>query len=479
MKKAIFSVVVLGVLTTILIFINFDKNDAKVQVNMEEKVEKNIYVETLTLSEMYETIRQDNFWDEIHFYDEEELNNLLEEIKGDYNEVVITGEENSFPEQLILSCTKVLYESNDGILKYQENNQYEMLLQTYGAEECDMEIEDYFEHFPEMSEYKEQIDSYYDIYKYMDELYNIPVLCYNMFYLEEKQGERTYVFQCESGGTNGVVEVYIITYADGEFHFDYEHYYEYGHYFETQGDCQGSIIKYGEDYYYIYLYRNDNLKIYDGIKLHRLGKNAKEDTLLIRYVPEKFHWRTTYRNEDIIWQEELNSYMESIKDTLLSEKYMEIGPSRDISVYYGVEEEMEKGEFSHDRWYSYFKVDMMNTGIPVYFSKYNLIPSTSRDKWTIRAQFYLRDEERHVLMELQSLEVNEMFYDFHDVRIVQLWFQEIDNKIVMFCVSHISDYNYALNVILLEGSNATQIRTDIFAPQRKFEITEGHVFSSM
>lgn len=98
---------------------------------------------------------------------------------------------------------------------------------------------------------------------------------------------------------------------------------------------------------------------------------------------------------------------------------------------------------------------------------------------TIRAQFYLRDEERHVLMELQSLEVNEMFYDFHDVRIVQLWFQEIDNKIVMFCVSHISDYNYALNVILLEGSNATQIRTDIFAPQRKFEITEGHVFSSM
>ena len=49
-----------------------------------------------------------------------------------------------------------------------------------------------------------------------------------------------------------------------------------------------------------------------------------------------------------------------------------------------------------DRWYSYFKVDMMNTGIPVYFSKYNLIPSTSRDKWTIRAQFYLRDEERHV-----------------------------------------------------------------------------------
>ena len=57
--------------------------------------------------------------------------------------------------------------------------------------------------------------------------------------------------------------------------------------------------------------------------------------------------------------------------------------------------------------------------------------------------------------------------------------EEIDNKIVMFCVSHISDYNYALNVILLEGSSATQIRTDIFAPQRKFEITEGHVFSSM
>lgn len=166
----------MGVLTTILIFINFDKNDAKVQVNMEENVEENIYVETPNLSEMYETIRQDNFWDEIHFYDEEELNNLLEEIKGDYNEVVITGEENSFPEQLILSCTKVLYESNDEILTYQENNQYEMLLQTYGAEECDMEIEDYFEHFPEMSEYKEQIDSYYDIYKYMDELYNIPRL---------------------------------------------------------------------------------------------------------------------------------------------------------------------------------------------------------------------------------------------------------------------------------------------------------------
>ena len=54
-----------------------------------------------------------------------------------------------------------------------------------------------------------------------------------------------------------------------------------------------------------------------------------------------------------------------------------------------------------------------------------------------------------------------------------MWFKKIDGKVFTFRIYHVSDYNYVLNTVLVEGNHVMQVRNDIFSPQRKFVITEG------
>ncbi len=60
--------------------------------------------------------------------------------------------------------------------------------------------------------------------------------------------------------------------------------------------------------------------------------------------------------------------------------------------------------------------------------------------------------------------------------LVQMWFKEMEGKVYTFCLYHVSDYNYMLNVVLLEGNKVNRVRTDILSPQRHFVLTEGEKF---
>jgi len=62
--------------------------------------------------------------------------------------------------------------------------------------------------------------------------------------------------------------------------------------------------------------------------------------------------------------------------------------------------------------------------------------------------------------------------------LVQIWFKKIDGKVFTFILHHISDYNYMLNVMLIEEGVITIVRTDIISPQREFVLTEGEVFKA-
>ena len=52
-----------------------------------------------------------------------------------------------------------------------------------------------------------------------------------------------------------------------------------------------------------------------------------------------------------------------------------------------------------------------------------------------------------------------------NIELVQIWFKKIANKVFTFRIYHISDYNYMLDVSLIEGNNVIQIRNDIISPQ--------------
>lgn len=63
-----------------------------------------------------------------------------------------------------------------------------------------------------------------------------------------------------------------------------------------------------------------------------------------------------------------------------------------------------------------------------------------------------------------------------EINLVQMWFREIGGKIYTFRMYDVGDYNYMLNIVLLEGDHVTQIRSYIVIPQRHFVLTEGKVF---
>ena len=64
-----------------------------------------------------------------------------------------------------------------------------------------------------------------------------------------------------------------------------------------------------------------------------------------------------------------------------------------------------------------------------------------------------------------------------DIEIQQIWFKKINGQVLTFSVYYLSDYNYMLDVILVNGDKVTRVRSDIFTPdQSRFVMTEGRIF---
>lgn len=105
-------------------------------------------------------------------------------------------------------------------------------------------------------------------------------------------------------------------------------------------------------------------------------------------------------------------------------------------------------------------------------------------EWFLRARFYVADPEAGVvetmedLEELENLRIENYEPPKSAMFLVQLWFKEIEGRVVTFRLYHVSDYNYLLNVILLEGSHITQIKTAVCSPHRTFVLLQGQEFTT-
>lgn len=314
--------------------------------------------------------------------------------------------------------------------------------------------------FPELYECDNEFKSEYDIYKFILGSEN----CIDMFHINRTSNKDNYIFVYTSGGSNGAIRVVLTKLISNEFITICE--------FETQNSGFGTVIQYEENFYYIFLQYNYNLKNYDGIRVHKLGLNADTENTLIQYLPEKYIWKNIY-NTPTSFEDSLTDYIERIKEVITSDEYLENGSANEILVYYG--EEIEDADFVlTDDYNQYYKTDFANIGLPIYIRKSNHIPSDYRSTWYLKAKFYIYDLETNSAMELDNLELNN--YSPSGTKLVQMWFKEIEQKVFTFRVYHISDYNYMLDVILLEGDKITEIRTDIFSPYRIFKLTEGQEF---
>lgn len=76
-------------------------------------------------------------------------------------------------------------------------------------------------------------------------------------------------------------------------------------------------------------------------------------------------------------------------------------------------------------------------------------------------------------MKLDKLETGYSASAAGEISLVQMWFKKIEGKVYTCCLYHVSDYNYVLNIFLLEGDKIIRVRTDMICPQRQFILMEG------
>lgn len=344
-------------------------------------------------------------------------------------EIVEIEYEGTFPKELVNELGNILMENSmQEKQSMAENSDYLDLLEKYGGYEYKTALED-------------ENDNFLNCFKYN---------------VNEKEYFLTIY---DSGGSAGFCYAVLSENIRGEMEAIAS--------FDMQNKGRGQVICYEDDYYYVYLFYNDNLKYYDGIYLYRLGPDVAEDNLYIHCIPQEYLWDSQVDKEDYD-KNEITDCIEEIKGTLLSGNYIEVG--QDANWLLQIEDDSKQVEdfplSNGDE--KYYMIDFANIGIPVYFQRTIFMPSNYYSTVHMEGQFYLYDDNRRKEMELSTLNFSES-----ENQLVQMWFREINNKIYTFQIYHLKGYYYLLSVRYIEGDHMTVVRQDVMIPQFCFEIIEG------
>ncbi|MBD5531048.1 MAG: hypothetical protein HDQ98_02425 [Lachnospiraceae bacterium] len=400
--------------------------------------------------------------------------NFSEEVKREFEPNTDCGD---FPKELVIRLEEELYQSVEhslyrtSDLVFCATSSYFDVLREYGCDEFVLNLDDMYRLFPELGECGESFHYVYQAYRYIRGSEN----CFGMFYFHMTPGEENYLFAVSSGGSNGAVTLELTRRTEDGFIPICS--------FETQGSGYGRVIECEGDFYYVCLEDNYNLSVVDGIRIHRLGENAQSENLLIRYLPDSYYWKIISRTSAISdFSSSLDVHLTRIEEEITSDRYMEQGGYREgPDVFYGDETEVTA---LSDVYNQYYEIDFANIGVPVYMRKSIFIPSSSGEELFLRAHFYVADPEAGAVETMEDLEELENLLIENDaspksaMTLVQLWFEEIRGQVVTFRLYHVCDYNYLLNVILIEGDQIRQIEAEICSPHRTFVLLQGQEFTT-
>ena len=385
----------------------------------------------------------------------EEVKERVNLINGEFEAVIYMGE--GAPYLLINQLQEALFNSTGNSSSTIDfDNAYFSLLQEFGSELYTINEENVNDLFPAFEVDISSFTDIYEIYHYVGD----SALCVGIFYFDI-EGERYFLFCYDSGGSFGQYHLEIVE-ANAERNVVAN--------FDTQNNGFGKVIKFEEEFYYVFLQYNYNLKNYDTIKIHKLGLHADIDTVSIRYIPNEYITQVVYENISLEEQNEIVLYLEEIKRGLLL-NYLESGKPDDyMDIYIGDEEEL-----FDDNERPYYSIDMENNENNIYFYKNIKIPSTYRQSLHMNIEFFLYDSVNEEIINLSQMSYIQDGFDFEN-QLIQMWFKEINGSVYTFQIYHLFDYNYVLRVLLIEDGEIKEVRKKLLIPKRKFEVIEGVKF---
>lgn len=371
-----------------------------------------------------------------------------EEVKGEF--VPEVPDNCSYPEELVVMMEEIFYQCANTQLRMEN---YDERLKELGADEFVVGLEEVYQLFPKVSDHREEIENVYDAYEwvvrlYIEEEWDTLQHCLVIFHFCPAKGQDNYIFLYMQEGTGKFIYPYFMQ-RNGDSFTEIETV-------SLPSDGEAKIMQYGENFYYVSPERNECLDDFDGIRIYNLADDLWKKCLIIRYLPEEYVWSDLYRFRDMDdkAQEEMDLYLEKIKEEFASGNYLGNG----IRVYCGDERNgvpitiqapgLQEGCMA-------YPVDAANCGEPVYVWK-------DLGHWEfdyLDVSFFRNPSEK-------------IFSADYSSALVQMWFKEICGKTYTFRVFHISDYNYIFNVLLLEDGKPTVVRTAMIAPRRKFVVKE-------
>lgn len=372
----------------------------------------------------------------------------------------VMNEDSVIPSELVVLLEEALYHSSSLDIR-EKNSSYYRTLAELGANEYEMSLEEIIAAFPEVDAIKEQVKTEYAVFAFLYEQMDAPQEIDNMFYFE---GNR-YLFVYKSGGSNGVRSLCLTEYTDGRFSVLMD--------FEIEDNGDGKLIKYGKDFYFIFLQCTHNsLQDFDGIRIYKIGENAMTDNLQIRYLPKEYIWERQGWAFDF---PSLESYINFLKDKIVSKehRYLDMGYDKYMTIS-GDEVEVTNLQTDNLEYPSrkIYQADIANLGIPVYMQ----MVGAWEAKRDYGVNFYLKDPQTNMLLELDQLSIKKD--NTSCLRMVDVWFKVVDNKTLTFSMYYVSDYSYMLNIVLLEGGEVKPLEAWLLLPKKEFVLIEGEVFTT-
>lgn len=358
-----------------------------------------------------------------------------------------------------MECQEVLHKTfESGKDVTDANGEYLQWLEPLGSRNYMLTLEEIYELFPVTKE--KDFTDIYDAYAFISgEEY-----CTGIFSYKNQNGQNEYVLCVDSNGSYGNYIIYIAEYTGNKFVLKNS--------FEAQGDGLGRVISYEDNFYYVLLQYNDNLKNFDGVKIHKLDGDTGKNNIRIRYIPNEYAWETVHVNSDFPKSEykDIDLYIQSIQQEITEGNYLEKGkPDGEWDCFMGDEVQDDSFPLTTE-FEQYVKADLANVGMDVFLQKKIFLPSSSSYTAYFKTDFYLHDCENNEIMQLDKIKINNNASN----QLIQMWFKRIGNKIYTFKIHHLKDYDYLLEVVLVEGSQITRIRQDLITGIRHFELLEGH-----
>lgn len=228
-------------------------------------------------------------------------------------------------------------------------------------------------------------------------------------------------------------------------------------------DMDAKVIEYEGKLYFIEKFYNYYSKFVDTVYIYPLVSDELKSYVRISLEPVRYEWKTFYQNKDSRYCDVVSDYAASIREELMDKSPID----DDIEIFMGDESEnFDKERFlrlkSIGAYMPCYEIDFNNDGEKEYITKHHWFPSNSTHLYLI-TNFYQFTDER----------LREINYGLENDTgtLIQQWFHQLDGKVFTFKLYLGTGYNYFLNVSLIEGTEVTQIRTDIIAPKCRFSVT--------